>query len=429
MKRPEPVRIAYLVSQYPAPSHTFIRREIAALRARGMDIRTFSVRAPSPEEKASKQDRAAFESTVYLLPISLRTFTSSHIAALSRRPPAYFAALGFALKHRAPGLRALLWSMFHFAEAIVLARELERCHVEHLHNHFANAGANVGLIAARFLDLPWSLTLHGISETDYPAGLLLADKIAFARFVACVSWFGRAQAMRITAPELWPKMSIVRCGLDLDELASVPARRSETDIEIRIVCVGRLSPEKGHLGLLDAFAELHARGLVGRLVLVGDGPERARVERHGAALGVSGALTFRGRLNEQDTLAQIAGANLLVLPSFMEGLPIVLMEAMALGVPVVASRVAGVPELIEDGVEGLLFRASDWTDLSNKMSNLLADDALRTRMIAAARAKIEREFDVARAVEPLVARFQGAALDIGSEAPPAPRGARMESLG
>lgn len=422
------MRIAYLVSQYPAPSHTFIRREIAALRGRGADIRTFSIRAPSTEERASKQDRAAFESTVYLLPMSLRTFSSSHAAALFRRPGAYLAALGLALRHRAPGLRALLWSMFHFAEAIVLARKLERQRIDHLHNHFANAGATVGLIAARFLRLPWSLTLHGISETDYPAGLLLGDKIACARFVACVSWFGRAQAMRITNPELWPKLSIVRCGLDLDELASVSARAPEPNGETRIVCVGRLSPEKGHLGLLDAFARLHACGVADRLVLVGDGPERARVERHGAALGISGALTFRGRLNEQDTLAEIAGAGLLVLPSFMEGLPIVLMEAMALGVPVVASRVAGVPELIEDGVEGLLFRPSDWADLSDKMSTLLSDGELRVRTVAAARAKVEREYDVAKAVEPLVARFQGSTESLQSAASPIRRTAQVETI-
>ena len=423
------MRIAYLVSQYPAPSHTFVRREIAALRARGVDIRTFSIRAPSAEEKASKQDRAAFESTVYLLPISFRTFVSSHAAALFRRPRAYFAAIGLALRHRAPGLRALLWSMFHFAEAIVLARELERERIDHLHNHFANAGATVGLIAARFLRLPWSLTLHGISETDYPAGLLLGDKIAFARFVACVSWFGRAQAMRITNPELWPKLSIVRCGLDLDEIALVSAHASEPNGETRIVCVGRLSPEKGHLGLLDAFAELHARGVADRLVLVGDGPERAWVESRGAALGVSEALTFRGRLNEQDTLAEIAGADLLVLPSFMEGLPIVLMEAMALGVPVVASRVAGVPELIKDGVEGLLFRPSDWADLFDKMSTLLSDGDLRVRTVAAARAKIEREFDVAKAIEPLIARFQGSTETLESETPLARHPARVVTIG
>ena len=398
------MRIAYLVSQYPAPSHTFIRREIEALRARGLDIRTFSVRRPSEVERALDGDTAAYDETTYLLPMSLERLLAAHAAALGTRPIAYLSVLRLALGHRAPGAKALLWSLFHFMEAIVLAHALRRDGTDHLHNHFANAGANVGLLASRYLDLPWSLTLHGISETDYPAGLLLARKIAAARFVACVSWFGRAQAMRITPVEHWPKLSIVRCGLALAEMPTAKLPKSSGG-EHRIVCVGRLSPEKGHFGLLDALAALRANGVRARLVLVGDGPERERIERHSAQLKLDDMVVFKGRLGERDTLAEIATATILVLPSFMEGLPIVLMEAMALGVPVVASRVAGVPELIEDGVEGFLFRPSDWTDLAEKMTRLLTDDGLRDRMKLAARAKIKDEFDTTKTIEPLMAMF------------------------
>lgn len=409
------MRIGYLTSQYPATSHTFIRREVEALRLRGVAIDTFSIRKPDAAEYGSEQDRAAFAETYYVLPAALIRLFAAHFWAISSRPLSYFSTFGLALRHRAPGLRALMWALFHFAESIMLAQELRKRGIEHLHNHFANAGANVGLLTTRFLGLPWSLTLHGISETDYPAGLLLADKIGAAQFVACVSWFGRAQAMRITPPDQWHKFSIVRCGLSLSGLpVRRPANRS-ADTPHRIICVGRLSSEKGHAGLLEAFADLRGRGVGAQLVLVGDGPERDSLERQGVALGIADAVRFEGRMEEQETLAEIARADLLVLPSFMEGLPVVLMEAMALSVPVVASRVAGIPELVEDRKEGILFRPADWSQLCDAMQRILSDDAFADRMAKAARARIEQEFDIVVAVEPLLARYAG----IGSSAAPA----------
>lgn len=397
---PAAARIAYLVSQYPAPSHTFVRREVESLRRHGVDIRTYSIRRPFPDELKAPEDQASFAQTRFILPLSLPAVLGAHAHALATRPAAWFALLRLALRHRAPGAKALLWSLFHFAEAVLLARMLRADGITHVHNHFANAGATVGMLAARLAGLPWSLTLHGISETDYPAGLTLGAKLAAAEFAACVSWFGRAQAMRITDPVHWHKFALVRCGLDLPALPSSAARGGKRR---DIVCVARLSAEKGHLGLLEAIAPLDAT-----LTLVGDGPLLAEIEAAVARLGLGGRVRFVGRLDEAATLATIARADLLVLPSFMEGLPIVLMEAMAIGVPVIGSRVAGVPELIEDGVEGLLFRPGDWADLRRQIARVLEDPALGDRLVRAARAKVEGEFDIATAVLPLVARFGGA---------------------
>lgn len=393
-------RIAYVVSQYPASSHTFIRREVDSLRAQGVDIRTFSIRRPSEAELVAPEDRASFDSTHFVLPLSPVAIAKAHAAALVRRPGAYAKLLRLASRHRAPGVRAALWSLFHFAEAVVLAAMLRRAGATHIHNHFANAGATVGMMAADFAGLPWSLTLHGISETDYPAGLMLGAKLERATFAACVSWFGRAQAMRVTAPDQWDKFAVVRCGLDLSSTRlAAPVARALAPRR-NIVCVARLSAEKGHLGLLDAIAPLDAT-----LTLVGDGPLRAEIDRAVAGLGLGDRVRFAGRLDEGATLDEIARADLLVLPSFMEGLPIVLMEAMALGVPVIGSRVAGVPELIEDGVEGLLFRPGDWSDLRRQIARLLDEPTLGDRLAIAGRAKVEREFDIAQAVAPLLARF------------------------
>jgi colanic acid/amylovoran biosynthesis glycosyltransferase len=400
------MRIAYLVSQYPASSHTFIRREVDALRARGFAIDTFSIREPSAAERGAVPDKAAFDSTFYVLPFEVLRLLHSHTEALATRPVRYLRTLGLALKHRVPGAKALAWSLAHFAEAIVLAQELKRREVGHVHNHFANSGANVGLLATRFLGLPWSLTLHGISETDYPAGLLLGAKLEAADFAACVSSFGKAQAMRTVSPEHWSKFVIVRCALDLQAL---PPRQTVRRERLRVVCVGRLSPEKGHIGLLEAFAAARKRGHDAELVLVGDGPERERIERRIAELGLDGAVLLRGRLSEADTLAEIAGSDLLVLASFMEGLPVVLMEAMALGLPVIAPRVAGVPELVQDGVHGCLFAPAAWDELAESLHKLLSDSGLRARLSQANRARIEAEFEITKAVAPLEQRFGAAA--------------------
>ncbi|SIN60498.1 Glycosyltransferase involved in cell wall bisynthesis [Parasphingorhabdus marina DSM 22363] len=398
--------IGYLTSQYPAASHTFIRREIEQLRSGGLPIKTYSIRRPETD-LASAADQRMREETYYVLNAGIGAYVVSHLRALFTRPLRYLSCFTRAMRHRVPGLRALIWALFHFAESIVLARQLEKDGVGHLHNHFANSAATVGMLASRFNKIPWSLTLHGISETDYPAGLLLADKIAEARFVACVSWFGRAQAMRIVPVRVWDKFHIVRCGITLDELP----RRSEPNGERtrkQIICVARLSSEKGHPGLLQAFAGLVREGHDVELLLVGDGPAQAEIQAQCDELAISDRVKMAGRLSEQDTLAAIAGSDILVLPSFMEGLPVVLMEGMALGKPVVASRIAGVPELIDDEHNGLLFHPADWDGLRRALDRTLSDAAGASKRAERARVKISEEFDVKIAVSPLPELFANA---------------------
>jgi glycosyltransferase involved in cell wall biosynthesis len=402
------MRLAYLTSQYPAASHTFIRREVEALRKLGRQIDTFSVRTPGPDETQSDADRSEAEKTFYILRQSPLSFGGAHVGALFTRPIRYFRTFALALGHRAPGLRGLLLAFAHFAESVLLARELERRQVHHLHNHFANSAATVGLLATRMLGIGWSFTMHGISEIDFPAGLMLGRKIEAADFVACVSYFGRAQGMRLVASEHWDKVHVVRCGVPFDRLPICEPREGNAR---SLICVGRLSPEKGQAGLLGAFASLaaHHDGL--QLRLVGEGPERAALETLAARLDLGDRLAFLGRLSESETLSEIARSDLLVLPSFMEGLPIVLMEAMALGVPVVASHVAGIPELIEDGVSGLLFTPSNWDELAACVERLLSDAALRESLAEHGKRKVAAEFDVEKSAETLSRHFTQAEIE------------------
>jgi len=404
------MRVAYLVSQYPAPTHTFIRREVHALRERGIDVHTFGVRAPKMAERLSPSDHAEWEKTFYLLPASLAAIVMAHLTALSRRPGRYFRTLKRAMDHRVPGAKAVLWALFYFTEALILARELERRSIGRLHNHFANAGAIVGYLAASLLDIPFSLTLHGMSEFEYPGGFLLRGKIEAADFVACVSHFGRAQAFKATHATDWPKMHIVRCGVELPGLSPL-AKPVDATGPVRIVCVGRLSPEKGQIGLVDAFAQAIARGTYAELRLVGDGPDRAAVEARILQRDLQDHCSVVGWKSEHDVFDEIRQADLLVMASFMEGLPVVLMEALGLGIPVIAPCVAGIPELVRDGETGLLFSPGHWSELTECLQMLCHDAALRQRLGARGREVVEREFDVNRAVEPLVQHFSGRAVD------------------
>ena len=396
-------RLAYLTSQYPAASHTFIRREVEALRELGIDVETFSVRAPTSGEAANGMDRPEADRTFYLLRQSAISFFGAHVTTLFTRPGAYLKTFALALSHRAPGARGLFLGLAHFAESVLLARELKRRGTTHLHNHFANSAATVGLLATRLLGIGWSFTMHGISETDYPAGLMLGRKVEAADMVACVSWFGRAQGMRLVSPNHWEKMHVVRCGLPFDRL---PLRGSASAEPQTIICVGRLSPEKGQSGLLKVFASLLKKHPELRLRLVGDGPDQAMLENLGQDLGVGSSVSFLGRLSEEHTLAEIAQSDLLVLPSFMEGLPIVLMEAMALGVPVVASRVAGIPELVEDGTTGLLFAPSDWDGFEDQVERLLSDKVLYAAVAEQGKKKVSGEFDVHQSARQLAGLFE-----------------------
>jgi glycosyltransferase involved in cell wall biosynthesis len=392
------MRVAYLASRYPEISHTFIRREVLALRERGVQVDTFTLRAP--DRVLSDEDRAEQDSTWAVLPRSAIGILTDHLAAFVTRPGHYVDTLAHATHHRMPGLRSLLWSTFHFAEAIILAQELKRRGVRHLHSHFSNAGGDVGMLASRFLGISWSVTLHGSADFDAPTRSLLAEKIAAAQFTACVSHFGRALAMRLGAPVDWDKLVVVRCGVDLTRLPMRQERVRPT--RSRILSIGRLSPEKGFLGLVDAFAMVVARGTDCELRILGEGDERQRIEARIAEHGLQDRCWLPGAASEQQVQAELQDADVFAMSSFMEGLPVALMEAMAIGVPVVAPRVAGIPELIEHGSTGLLFTPAVWTDLATCLHRMLTDTSAAQQMAGAGRRVVESEFDVRVAVVPLI---------------------------
>lgn len=392
-----PAPIAYLVGYYPKVSHTFITREVDGLRARGLDVQTFSLRRTPDAEVLTDADRRAARETYVVLPPRPSRLLRAHGRALARRPGRYLSTLALALRTSAGGVRNTLWQGFYFAEAVLLADEFADRGVRHVHAHFANAASGVAMLASALGHrdgLTWSFTMHGPTEFDDVTRYALAEKVRRASFVAVISDYARSQLMKLVEPGHWSRLELVHCGVD--PAVFVLVDRSGRSAPLRVLNVGRLVADKGQAVLLEAIALLEDRGVEVEVTLVGDGPDRLALE---AAAGPS--VRFAGAVGQDRIRELYEAADVFCLASFAEGVPVVLMEAMATGLPVVSTRIAGIPELVEDGSAGLLVAPGRAGGVADALERLAADPDLRTRMGRAGRERVVAGYDIADAVERL----------------------------
>ena len=383
-------RIAYLTGEYPRATDTFIQREVAGLRALGLEVLTCSVRRTGREHHVGPEQREEAARTFHLLEATSNPLrlAAAHGQALLRAPGRYLRALALAWRTAPAGWRGHLYNLIYFAEAAVLARHLRSEGVGHLHNHIAKSSCTVAMLASEMSGIPFSFTLHGPDIFYEPFRWRLDEKIARARFVACISHFCRSQAMAFSDRRHWGKLHIVHCAVD-------PARYRKGAREgAHALFVGRLAAVKGVPVLLEAMAALGEEAP--RLTLIGDGPERAALEADAQRLGLSGRVTFAGYRSQDEVAEALAATDLFILPSFAEGLPVVLMEALAAECCAIATRIAGIPELIEDGVTGRLVAPGDAEGLAAAIREALADSEGRAAMGRAGRARVEDSFNIAR---------------------------------
>ena len=403
---PAEERSAYLVSRYPAVTHTFIAEEVRALRALGVEIRTAAVRA-EPEQVLSAADESERRRTHYLLPVAPWTLAVAHARAFARAPRAYLRTLAAALRRSQP---SRLWQFFYFAEAMLLWRWMDREGLRHVHVHFPNVAADVADLATAYggAGWTWSITLHGPTEFADPAAHRLGEKVAAATAVIVISEFTRAEVEACSPRAAWDKLRVIHCGIDVERFA--PAAAAAPTGPVRLLTVAALQARKGHRDLLAALAALRADGAGTTLTLVGRGPEREALEAEVARLGLGDAVRFAGAVAHAEMHERYAQADVFVLPSHAEGVPIVLMEAMASGLPVIATRINGIPELVIDGETGLLVDPGDPAALRAAIERLTADPALRAGLAAAGRAHVAAHYELgasARAVREVLATSRG----------------------
>jgi glycosyltransferase involved in cell wall biosynthesis len=338
----------------------------------------------------TETERLEVSGTFYVKSAGLAAIARAHLSTFARTPLAYLRGLVFAIGLGGLDLRRILFGIFYFGEAVVIGRWMESLELRHLHAHFANAASTVALIARRIFPIDFSFTMHGPDELYDIPGFFLQEKIKAASLVCCIGYFARSQLMRLVPPHEWGKLEVSPLGVDLSIFTPRKARPQPASLEV--VCVGRLVPAKGQHVLLEAVANLVRAGHQLRLRLVGDGPDRPSLER--AAAQLDGAVIFEGSVN-QDKVLQIYGdADIFVLASFAEGIPVVLMEAMAMEIPCISTYVAGIPELIRSEVDGILVMPSDDRALAAAIERLIIDPDLRARLGAAARKRVMQKYDL-----------------------------------
>lgn len=395
------MKLGYLVTGYPLPSHTFVQNEVLGLRARGVEVHTFAPVRSRPQDVLSDADQRELETTYSWRPVRPLHHLRAHLAALTRHRSGYARAVRATWARRGPGLRSKLYRFAYLAQAVVLWHRCAMAGVRHVHVHFANSSSDIAMLATEIggPGWSWSLAMHGPTEFFDVERLQLGAKAEHAAFVVCISEFARSQLMAFTDPSVWERMRIVHCGVDLEALR--PVARSRGTGPLEIVCVGRLVSVKGQLVLLEAVAALRAEHESIRVTLVGDGPSRPELERRVAELGLAGSVRFTGALGHPAALEHVRGADVFCLPSFAEGVPVSLMEAMALGVPVVTTHITGIPELIRDGESGLLVVPGNVGSLAGALRRLAEDHELRARLSTGGRAAVERGFDSRKTIDEL----------------------------
>jgi len=401
------MKVAYLINQYPKVSHSFIRREIQALERQGVEVLRLAVRGWN-DTLVDIEDISEQAQTFYLLKRGWIGLLSASLIQFARTPAAFFKACATAWRLSRHSNRALPYHFAYLAEACCVMAHLRAHSVAHIHAHFGTNSTEVALLVNVLGGASYSFTAHGPEEFDQPAALHLKHKIEKAAFVVAISSYGRSQLYRWAQHEHWNRIHVVHCGLDKDfhqDAESVPLADTS-----RLVCVGRLCEQKGQLILLEAVRLLKERNIRFELVLAGDGEMRSELEQFLISHHLQDQVRITGWISSQQVREELQAARAMVLASFAEGLPVVIMEAMALGRPVVSTTIAGIPELVRHGLDGWLVAPGDVNDLTNALVDVLQSDASRLQeMGSRGRERVNVRHDIDKEAAKLVELFRSVA--------------------
>jgi len=400
------MRIAYFINQYPKVSHSFIRREILALERQGVEVQRIALRGWDAELQDA-EDTSERARTRYVLQGGVKGLLTPTLQVLRAQPRRFFQALRVAMRLGLRADRAWPYHLVYLAEACQVLHWLQAGEAKHVHAHFGTNSTEVVMLANLLGGPAYSFTVHGPEEFDKPQFLHMGEKVRRAAFVAAVSSYGRSQLFRWVAHEHWAKVKVVHCGLERAFHEVLPVNVPAVP---RLVCVGRLCEQKGQLLLLEAARQLAAQSIAFELVLAGDGEMRGQIDALITRHGLQQHVRITGWISSAQVREEILAARALVLPSFAEGLPVVIMEAMALRRPVLTTYVAGIPELVRPGENGWLFPAGAVDELAQAMAECLAQPAdVLQRMGEAAHQRVLQRHDIDTEAAKLAGYFKASA--------------------
>ena len=383
-------RIAYLLNRFPRVTDTFITRELKSLQQMGTEVKIISVWNPQPTDIKSEflDDRPG--QVEYLLPQPVFSILRKLLAATILSPKRFAAVLRLAFVTSRPGLRGIVYQLFYLAEAMLAADRLRKLEISHVHNHFGDHTGLVTMFACKLAGAEYSISFHGPHVFFNARNEALKQKVRDAQFIRCISYFCRSQVIAFSQCPDPTALKVVHCGLDLSHYQFRPPRERLR----KAFCAARLAPEKGIEYLIEALALLIDRAYDIDLRIAGDGPSRAKLDDLARRLGISDHVTFLGNVGEQEVTSELSEADIFILPSVAEGVSVSLMEAFAIGVPVVATNIAGTSELVDHRRTGLLVRPSDPQALADAVVWMMENYSFRLSAAELGRKKVTEEFDI-----------------------------------
>jgi glycosyltransferase involved in cell wall biosynthesis len=383
-------KIAYLLHNFPGITDTFIKREIRSLQRLGTNVTVISVWKPNHSQATPEILSEWSKDTIFLMPRSTFSIVQILLWSIARHPIRFLGALYLTFSTARPGFRGIIFQLFYFCEAVLAADVLRKKSIDHVHNHIGDQSGTVTMLAAKLANIEYSITFHGWPVFFDAKYSRIKEKVRGAKFVRAISYFCRSQLIMFSGCDDPERINVVHCGLSIDRYDyRAPREQVKT-----LFCAARLSPEKGISFLIRALKELSDRGKELELRLAGNGPSRDQLKELANNLGVSENVKFIGFLNEDEIIGELRAADLFVLPSFIEGIPVAAMEAMAVGVPVIVTNIAGTSELVEDGKTGLLIRPSDSHALTDAIALAMENHSFRLRVSELGRKKVMDEFDI-----------------------------------
>lgn len=400
-----PRSMAYVVSQYPMLSMIFIIREVIQLRNLGFRIDVASINAADRgREGLTETEAAEAEMTYYVIPDGVRGALRAHVKTLFNNPIDYLRGFVRAIKLAGLDVGQLIYNIAYLTEALMIGTWMQSRHQTHLHAHLGSQAATIAMFVKEVFGFSFSITIHGPDEFYDADRQYLGEKVIHSDFICCISHFARSQLSKLSPYEHWHKLKVARLGVD-PSIFKPKVFNANPEV-FEVICVGRLCSAKGQHILVDAIANIIKQGKKIRLRIVGDGIDRQSLEKHVQALGLDKNIIFEGAVNQDRIRNLYSRADVFSIPSFAEGIPVVLMEAMSMEIPCVTTRITGIPELIRDGVDGLLVAPSDIQGLADVLIQLMDNPELRERMGKEARQRIIDKYNLEKNVDRLAEIFR-----------------------